>query len=204
MRKSKLYFIALCLSAILCRADAGEDTRKMLEATIDRGIEILKNKASSDEEKLKAYDALLTEKCHTELMAMLALGRTGWTALNASQRQEFIAAFLSVMTRSYYNKLSQVDVSNVAVDYKENIEVSESRRTLRTVMKNSGDGFNVDYKFALRDGDWAIYDLEVEGISLVASYRSQFNDFMKTKSAVELLNELKNNNRKFEAECVVQ
>jgi phospholipid transport system substrate-binding protein len=204
MKKRVSVLAALCLTAIFCRGDAQSETRTILSRTIDQGIAILKNKGTPDDEKLKAYDRLLTENCHTELMAMLALGRSGWSALSEAQRKEFVAAFLSVMTRSYYNKLNQVDLSHVAVEYGENVAAGDSKRTLRTVMKNSGEGFKVDYKFALRNGAWGIYDLEVEGISLIASYRSQFTDFLKSRSAAELLNELKSNNSRFDAESVVK
>ncbi len=204
MRKLIALGVALCLTAQLCRGGADEDTRLTLERTIDKGVAILKNKAISDQDKLKAFDTLLSQNCHTELMAMLSLGRAGWTALDKKERDEFVKAFLGVITRSYYNKLSQVDVSHVAVDYLDNIKLSDTRRMIRTVMKNSGEGFKVDYKFALRDKSWAIYDIEVEGISLIASYRSQFDDFIKSSSASALLNELKNNNRRFEAEAVPQ
>lgn len=204
MKKATVLFLSLGLAALCCRADDKDKTGQILKCTIDRGIEILKNKETGDEEKLKAYDELLTKNCHTELMAMLALGKEGWTAFTAEQRKEFVSAFLNVMTRSYYNKLNQVDVSNVSVEYRENIKVSDSKRTIKTVIKNSGEGFNVDYKFALRGSDWGIYDLEVEGISLISSYRSQFTDFLKTRSAADLLNELKNGSDKFNTESVVK
>ncbi len=204
MKKRTLLCVALCLTAFFCRADAQRETHKILSRTIDRGIAILKDTRATDDEKLKAYDRLLTDNCHVELMAMLALGRAGWTALSAGQQKEFIAAFLAVMTRSYYNKLGRVDVSHVSVDYGENIDAGANKRTLKTVMKNSGSGFNVDYKFALRNDAWGIYDIEVEGISLIASYRSQFTDFLKSRPAAELLDELKNNNTRFDTASVVK
>jgi phospholipid transport system substrate-binding protein len=204
MKKYSIIIFAFLLAACCCRADDKTETQKILSRTIDEGIAILKNKETSDKQKLEAYDKLLTRNCHMELMAMLALGKQGWVSLSAEQRKEFVATFLNVMTRSYYNKLSQVDVSDVSVDYKENIKVSANKRTLKTIIKNSGEGFNVDYKFALRNGTWGVYDLEVEGISLIASYRSQFTDFLKTKSAADLLKELKSGSEKFDTKTVVK
>ena len=204
MKKYAVVFLSFCLAAVCCRADEQSETQEILSRTIDKGIAILKDKETSDKQKLESYDKLLTENCHTELMAMLSLGKDGWVSFNPEQRKEFISAFLGVMTRSYFNKLSQVDVSHVSVDYKENVKTGATKRTLKTVMKNSGEGFNVYYNFALREGTCGIYDLEVEGISLIASYRSQFTDFLKTKSASDLLAELKNNSEKFDSKTVVQ
>jgi phospholipid transport system substrate-binding protein len=135
---------------------------------------------------------------------MLALGKKGWVSFMPDQRVEFTKAFITLMTRTYYNKLSQADVTNVKVTYKDNIEVSKSKRTLKTVMSNSDEGFDVDYKFALRQDHWAIYDMEIEGISLIASYRSQFTDFLKTRSAADLLTEMQSNEQKFTAKTVVK
>lgn len=204
MKKYTAILFALCVTAFICRADEKSDTHAILSRTLDAGIGILKNTESSNEQKLDSYDKLLTESCHTDLMAMLALGKTGWVAFKPEQRNEFVSTFLSVMTRSYYNKLNQIDVSRVAVDYKDNLKTGATKRTLKTVMRSSGEGVVVDYKFTLRNGTWAIYDLEVEGISLIASYRSQFTDFLKTKSAVELLAELKQNSKKFDTDTLVK
>lgn len=204
MKKKRVVLFALCVAAFISRGDEKSETHAVLSRTLDAGIAILKNKESSHEQKLDAYNKLLIENCHTDLMAMLALGKAGWTALKAGQRDEFVSTFLSVMTRSYYNKLNQIDVSGVAVDYRENLKTGKTKRTLKTVMKSSGDGVVVDYKFTLRRGRWAVYDLEVEGISLIASYRSQFTDFLKTKSALELLTELKQNSKQFDTDTVVK
>lgn len=200
----------MCLAVALwsltgfCQADAAKETRTMLENTINQGLEILKCSESSDEQKLKAFDGLLLKNCHTDLMSMLSLGKSGWEAFTPEQRTEFTTAFVNLMTRTYYTKLKQADVSAVVVDYKDNIEVSSSKRSIKTVMGQAGDGFNVDYKFALRKDRWAIYDMEVEGISLIASYRSQFTDFLKSKSAAALLAEMQSNEQEFSAKTIVK
>ena len=196
--------LALFLTAGLCRADAKIETEKILKETINQGIEILKNKETNDDQKLKAFDILLQGSCHTGLMSMLVLGKKGWGAFNSGQRNEFTASFVKLLTRTYYSKLKQADVTDVEIEYKENIEVSKSKRLIKTVMGESGEGFEVDYKFGLRKGRWAFYDMEVEGISLIASYRSQFTDFLKTKSPAELLKEMKSNQQKFTAKAVVK
>jgi phospholipid transport system substrate-binding protein len=202
-----LIFLSLVMfiTTDICLADdALGVTECILKSTINQGIDILKNKESSDEQKLQSFDTLLAEKCHTDLMSMLALGKKGWVSFMPDQRVEFTKAFITLMTRTYYNKLSQADVTNVKVTYKDNIEVSKSKRTLKTVMSNSDEGFDVDYKFALRQDHWAIYDMEIEGISLIASYRSQFTDFLKTRSAADLLTEMQSNEQKFTAKTVVK
>jgi len=204
-KKTAIFLSAALLSVTgFCQDDAAKETRKILEETINQGVDILKCKESSDEQKLKAFDGLLLKSCHTDLMSMLSLGKSGWEIFSPEQRTEFTTSFVNLMTRTYYTKLKQADVTDVKIDYKDNIELSKSKRSIKTVMGQAGDGFNVDYKFALRNDRWAIYDMEVEGISLIASYRSQFTDFLKTKSAAALLTEMQSNEQEFTAKTIVK
>jgi len=205
MNKITLAFLTAAFFSVtgFCGVDAKAETDNILKKTISQGIEILKGKETSDAQKLKLFDGLLDQSCHTDLMSMLALGRQGWGVFKTEQRKEFTIAFVNLMTRTYYSKLNQADVTNVKVEYKDNIEISKSKRTLKTLMSSSDNGFEVCYKFALRKGRWAVYDMEVEGISLIASYRSQFTDFLKSKSPAELLLEMKSNDEKFSAVKVV-
>lgn len=202
MEKTITRILALVLfaTAALGQESAKLATQAIMERTLNQGIAILKDSQTTDAQKLGLFDGLLEENCHTDLISMLALGKTGWAAMNEQQRVEFTKAFFELMKRTYYGKLSQLDVSHVTVLYKGNIELSPTKRNLQTSMKNSGSGFSVDYKFALRNDRWAIYDMEVEGISLLASYRSQFDDFLKTKSPAELIKSLESKDQSFPIE----
>lgn len=206
MKKTVTRFLTLTLFATMALAqeDAKQITQAIMERTLNQGIAILKESQTTDAQKLSAFDGLLEESCHTDLISMLALGKTGWAALDAQQRVEFTKAFFELVKRTYYAKLSQLDVSNVTIVYKENAELSATKRNITTTMKNTGSGFSVDYKFALRNERWAIYDMEVEGISLIASYRSQFDDFLKTKSSVELIKSLESKDQNFTVEAFVK
>lgn len=189
--------LALFATAALGQESAKLATQAIMERTLNQGIAILKDSQTTDAQKLGLFDGLLEESCHTDLISMLALGKIGWAALDAGQRVEFTKAFFELMKRTYYGKLSQLDVTNVKVFYRDNIELGTAKRNIQTTMKNSGSGFSVDYKFALRNERWAIYDMEVEGISLLASYRSQFDDFLKTKSPAELIKSLESKDQSF-------
>ncbi|MDD2598935.1 MAG: ABC transporter substrate-binding protein [Kiritimatiellae bacterium] len=189
--------LALFATAALGQESAKLATQAIMERTLNQGIAILKDSQTTDAQKLGLFDGLLEESCHTDLISMLALGKNGWAALDAGQRVEFTKAFFELMKRTYYGKLSQLDVTNVKVFYRDNIELGTAKRNIQTTMKNSGSGFSVDYKFALRNERWAIYDMEVEGISLLASYRSQFDDFLKTKSPAELIKSLESKDQSF-------
>ncbi|MFA7172757.1 MAG: ABC transporter substrate-binding protein [Kiritimatiellia bacterium] len=193
--------LALFATAALGQESAKSATQDIMERTLNQGIAILKDSQTTDAQKLGLFDGLLEANCHTDLISMLALGKAGWAALDAQQRVEFTKAFFELMKRTYYGKLSQLDTANVTIIYNENSEISATKRSIKTTMRNTGSGFSVDYKFTLRNERWAIYDMEVEGISLLASYRSQFDDFLKIKSPAELIKSLESKEQSFTVEA---
>lgn len=187
MKKLLLLLAGCFVCCSVFADDAAAVTLQLLETTMDRGIEILKDDSMCMEGKINAFEELLNKKCHTELMAKLVLGRSGWMKLSPEQRPEFIHAFIQMVTRSYYTKMDMADVTNVEIIYGENQEISANKRTLQAVIKDEAAQYEVEYKVALIDGRWGIYDLVVEGISLLASYRSEYADYLAQHSGAELV-----------------
>ena len=184
-------FILLLVGLVACCGFAAEDsavvTQQILEETMDRGVEILKDESLGFDHKMDAFEVLLKGRCHTDLMAYFVLGRSGWSQLSAEQRPEFIDSFIQMVTRSYYTKMDMADVLTVKIVYGSNDEISETKRALNAVIKDDVTEYHVKYKMALRSGRWGIYDLEIEGISLLLSYRSEYADYLKTHSGAELI-----------------
>jgi len=187
MKKILLVLVGLVVCSGFAAEDASEVTQRLLKETMDRGIEILKDASLDDDHKMTTFQGLLRERCHTELMAKLVLGKSGWTSLSEEQRPEFISAFIQMMTRSYYTKMSMADLSTVEISYAENEEISAKKRVLKAFIKDETDIYHLEYKFALIDDHWGIYDLVIEGISLLASYRSEYSDYLKQHSGAELI-----------------
>lgn len=184
--------VLLLVAPFTARGEDGrEATQRLIERTVSRGIEILQDGTLDDAARLASFDDLLDEVCDLELMARLTLGRNGWAAFNREERREFTFSFRDLLKHSYYGKLAQQDATNFSVDYTANRKVSDTRRELAAVMRGGAYRFEVLYKFYLRDGKWLIYDIEVDGISLIASYRAQFADFLARRSPSDLLAELR-------------
>jgi len=187
MKKFLLVLVGLFVCSGFVFADPASVTQQHLKETIDQSLEILKNAELSYDEKMFSFEALLKERCHSELMAKLVLGRTGWSKLSEEQQPEFISLFIQMVTRTYYSKMDMADVSDVVFSYGKNMELSGKKRVLETVVEDESGSYHVDYKFALIGGDWGIYDLKIEGVSLLASYRSEYSDYLKQHSGTELI-----------------
>lgn len=192
MNKTILLVLScLFLSGVVLAQDAQELTQTMLEQTIERSTSILSDTQTSVEQKQEAFDVLLQEVCQADLMTKLALGRSGWTDLSEQEQDEFISVFIELLIRSYYNKMEMADMSTVNISYTGNEELSDKKRKLKTVIADDVATYHVDYMFAWHGGRWGIYDMSIDGISLLTSYRSQFSDNLKQHSAVELLEQLR-------------
>jgi len=192
MKKGILFFVGLVpSSSVAFPEDSAAITQSLLEKTMDQGIEILKDDGLDRDEKFIAFEGLLKERCHTELMAKLVLGRAGWSKLSQEQYPEFIHTFIQMMTRSYYSKMDMADVSTVKVTYGENAEVSARKRVATASVEDDTSTYALEYKFAFLDERWGIYDLEVEGVSLLASYRSEFADYLAQHTGAELIEMLR-------------
>jgi len=191
--KKTIFILMCCLffSAVARAQDAGVATQDILQSTIDRSVSILSDTNTSLDQKKGSFDVLLQEVCQPDLMAKLVLGRDGWSALNEEQQKDFIALFIQVLTRSYYNKMDMADVSKVKISYVGNEELSPRKRELKTIVADEQNEYKVNYMFALIDGKWGVYDMVIDGISLLTSYRSQFSDYLQQHSAQELLQMLR-------------
>ena len=108
-----------------------------------------------------------------------------WTKLNTAQQTEFVVLFEQVLEKAYIDKI--LDYSNEKVDfYKENI-ISDNQAEIQTKIVTSSKEIPIFYRVTLKDGNWRVYDVVVENVSLVQNYRTQFNDILANKTPEQLL-----------------
>ena len=198
MKKFLLFWVGVCVCSGVWANDTEAITQKLLKQTMDRGIEILQEESTEFDAKIDAFEVLLEEYCHTELMAKLVLGRSGWVKFSKEQRSEFIHVFIQMLTSSYYSKMDMADLSSIEISYGENEEVSPKKRLLKAEIKDDSGTYQLEYKFAYINDRWGIYDLVVEGISFLASYRAEYADYLTQHTGAELIDML---NQKVEEIC---
>src|SRR6185503_19609507 len=121
-------------------------------------------------------------------MASRTLGRH-WQARSEAERAEFVLVFTDLSHRAYIVQLERY--AGEAIKFiSERVEGDLSLVTTRFVSKQ-GHEFPVDYRLVNRDGRWRVYDVVVEGVSLVSSYRTQFDKVIRTSSYPELVKRLR-------------
>jgi phospholipid transport system substrate-binding protein len=187
-----LLLLAVGLLLLPCSAvEAGAPTEQ-LKASIDQIIRLLEDPALKPESKTKERRAAVREVANQvfdfEETAKRALG-AHWRSLGEKDRQEFVSLFADLLERSYISKIERYSGEKVAYA---GDAIDGDLATVKTrFTTKQGTDVPVEYR-ALRRGDrWMVYDVNVEGISLVNNYRTQFNKIIQTSSYQELVAKMK-------------
>src|SRR5207247_1018934 len=112
-----------------------------------------------------------------------------WQESSASQQGEFVRLFTELLERSYLNGLRSVPPAAVTF-LGETVNGSYAQVKSRIGTSRFGET-SVDYRLVDHDGRWAVYDVVLDGVSLVSSYRSQFASILRTSSFAQLLEKLR-------------
>ena len=170
-------------------ADEVREIREMTKEKVDIVINTLKDINLSKEEKkesiLKTIDGLFD----FERMAKLSLGKKYWKSLSKSRRKEFSRLFVERLKQSYLDKLDLYTDEEVVVDQAK--QKKKNRVEVLTYLVSKDDKMEMKYKlYKDKKKGWLVYDVEVLGVSIVQTYRSQFSGYLRKNSMDELMNKL--------------
>ncbi len=112
-----------------------------------------------------------------------------WKTMTKQQRDEFIGLFRSILERAYLDRL--LDYSDEKVEFRGETMLTERKATVSTVIVTKTKEVPIDYRLIRKGGDWGVYDVIVEGVSLVKNYRTQFRQILKKNTTDDLLAILK-------------
>jgi phospholipid transport system substrate-binding protein len=122
-----------------------------------------------------------------EEMARRCLGAS-WRNLNPGQQAEFVRLFGELLEASYAEKVERF--SNEKVNYTSE-ELEGDYAEVRTMLYRKNDKIPINYRLMRKSQDWMIYDVVIEGVSLVSNYRSQFGRVISESSYGELVRRLR-------------
>jgi phospholipid transport system substrate-binding protein len=121
-------------------------------------------------------------------MAKRSLGPT-WNKISSGQQDEFVRLFAELLEASYADKIDRY-VKHVRIDYTgESLDGEYAE--VRTVVVRPNDRIPLNYRLLNESGTWMVYDVVIEGVSLVSNYRSQFSRIISESSYAELVKRLR-------------
>jgi phospholipid transport system substrate-binding protein len=186
--------LAACPAA---QAAAGPPTDQ-LKGAIDRVIKTLEDPSlRGSTERRTAVRKIANEIFDFHEIARRSLARH-WQPLSERQREEFTGLFSDLLERSYMSKIELYGGEKI-VYAGERVDGDGATVATRIMAKNGTD-VPIDYRLLRRGDRWLVYDVNIEGVSLVSNYRTQFNKIIQTGSYNDLVQKLKNKQEELAAE----
>ena len=177
---------------------AGGPTETM-KTTIDEALELIRNKELKQpekaEERRQRLEQIVGNRFDYEEMSKRSLGAP-WNSLSDKEKQEFVALFRTLLTNSYADKIETY--SGEGVQYI-NERIEKDYAEVRTKVLTGKVEIPLDYRLINRGNDWRVYDVVVDGISLVNNYRGQFSKILRSSSYADLVEQLRKKSDKIKS-----
>ncbi|HXX73629.1 MAG TPA: ABC transporter substrate-binding protein [Nitrospiraceae bacterium] len=171
-------------------AYAGPPTDAM-KGTIDEVLRILRDKelkqpAKADERR-QLLEKVVGDRFDYQEMSRRALGAQ-WNTLSDKDKQEFVGLFKSLLVSSYADKIETYSGEGVLYI---NERTEKDYAEVRTKVQTGKTDIPLDYRLLNKSGDWRVYDVVVDGVSLVNNYRGQFTKILRSSGYPDLVEQLR-------------
>ena len=197
MKKIACLLLAFLLFSHVVVADVEHEAGKLLKRSVDKIFTVLSDKELTTDQKKSKVIEITNPVFSFSLMAKLSLGKVHWSQFNAKQKAEFIDLYTKLFQNFYIEKLDFF--SNETVVFQPATTMGKKKIQIQSALISKGTQYSMLYKMFKTRDSWKIYDLEIEGVSLLRSYRSQYHHFLKKGGIEGLLakmREIKENKKK--------
>ena len=168
-----------------------KDTSQQVLKALEDQKEVLKKDPNH---VYKLVDDIILPHLDFEKMAKLALGKN-WRKANTAQKKSFTEAFRQLLIRTYSKSLSEYTGQKI-IYLPFRLKEGATRATVKTeIDQNSGFPIPIDYTLFLKKDAWKVYDIKIDGLSLVTNYRGSFAKEIRAKGISGLIKKLEDKNR---------
>jgi phospholipid transport system substrate-binding protein len=187
--------LAMLLAPVIAAAQEAPDA--LVRRTTDEVLAIIKADKDVQSGNMAKVVQLAEQKVlphfDFERMTRLAVGRN-WSQASAEQKQALVKEFRTMLVRTYSSSLSQY--RNQTIDVKPTkVGAADKEALVKTaVIQQGGPPIPIDYAMAKEDSGWKVYDVVIDGASLVTTYRGTFNDQVQKGGIDGLLKTLQERN----------
>ncbi len=173
------------------RVWAGDPTDQ-LRSHIEQVISVLEGSDARSEggvaDRRTAVRRIAGEIFDFSETARRALGRH-WAARTPAEHEEFVGAFSDLLDRAYFSKIELYGGEKIT--YAGDTTAGDAATVHTKIIAKSGSEIAVDYRMMKKSDRWMVYDVVIEGMSLVSNYRAQFDKIIRTSSFEELVKKIK-------------
>jgi phospholipid transport system substrate-binding protein len=158
-------------------ADIAPD--ELVRKTVDEVIAVIKADkdllAGNQKKLLELVDAKVLPNFDFSRMTQLAMGRN-WKEATEPQKEALTREFRTLLVRTYSSSLSQYRNQTIEVKASRIAPADVETVVKTTIIQANGPGVPIDYSMAKGPGGWKVYDVVIDGVSLVTTYRGSFAD----------------------------
>jgi phospholipid transport system substrate-binding protein len=164
-----------------------DDVKKV----VDEVVRIVSDKdlIKHDQKRRQALKKSISTIFDYSEMAKRSLGKH-WNQRTPAEKKQFADLFASLLENSYASKIESYNNEKI-VYLKENLD-GDHAEVKSKVLTAKRDEFTLDYRLINLNGKWLVYDIVIEGVSLVSNYRTQFNKIITSGGYSELVKKLQN------------
>lgn len=171
---------------------------ELVKSTANDVLEIVRKDKDIQSGDMRKITALAEEKIlphfDFERMSRMVLGRN-WARANDDQRKKFIVEFRSLLIRTYASALAKY--RNQTIEYKPfRAQAGDTDVTVKTqIVQPGAQPLAIDYSLGKSEDGWKVYDVVIEGVSLVTNYRGQFSSEVRQSGMDGLIQRLADKNK---------
>jgi len=193
----KKFFIALSMVFFSTAVFAIEAPDALVKRTAEDVLAIVKSDSDIQAGNHAKIFALAEEKILPNFnfvrVSRLVLGKN-WTRATAEQRTDFQKEFRTLLLRTYATALSKYQDQTIEFLPLRMVDDAKTASVKTKIIQSGGQPIAVDYSLAREEDAWKVYDIVIEGVSLVTNYRGQFSQEVRKNGLDSLIGKLSNKN----------
>lgn len=175
-----LFGLLMTLAGLACAADNATDS---VRTSVDTIIGILKDASLDKPAKRDKIRVVIAERFDFRAMSQRTLA-TNWKKASEEEQQKFVTLFAELIQNTYIDRVEAY--TNETVKYPGE-KVTKGRAVVDTLIVTSNSEIPVTYRLYLKKGHWLVYDVNIEGVSLISNYRSSYQEIVKNEGFSGLL-----------------
>ncbi|MFH1378874.1 MAG: ABC transporter substrate-binding protein [bacterium] len=170
----------------------GDELKKvdqLIRETVDQVLTVVRNNELNADEKVEKVMDVVIPVFDLPLMAKLTLGKINWPKFSVEQREKFTGLFVTQLRESYLGNVEMV--ADEEVEFEKPFYKSQKAHMMTRVITKE-DPVEILYKLYFKEKlkKWLVYDVEIQGISIVTSYGMQYDQVLQKGTVEELLQKM--------------
>ncbi len=205
----KLFFITIILSfcshafAMGAETDSLPNTSDpviMLQSVTTEVMQALRSNSSvikNNNRKLyEVVDNYILPHVDFDEMAKWVAGKSAWAKASEETKREFVDAFKVLVVRTYAAAL--LGYTDEHIDFgKQHIDTNRDRIQVSSrIIRSNKEDVRVDYRLIRQNGEWKVYDIIIEGVSILQGFQAQFSDKIRQEGLNKVIGQIHEHNRK--------